>query len=114
MFSFGVLVLSTNLLIAVADRVPSLEIKNTCRNAATVTGPTTQDDIKICLQDEQDARDQLAKEWPQFSASAKERCVRASQGYLPSYVELITCLSMARDAKSAPEENTQRPRKERR
>jgi hypothetical protein len=71
-------------------------------------------DIDICIADEQGARDQLVKEWAQFSGTAKDRCVRASREYLPSYVELLTCLSMARDAKGLPEEKAQRPSKQRR
>jgi hypothetical protein len=114
MFPFGALLFGSQLLIAVADDVPNIDVKRTCRNAAAVTGTLTQQDIDSCVADEQGARDQLVKEWAQFSGVSKTRCVRASAEYLPSYVEVLTCLSMARDAKGLPEEKAQDSRKRRR
>ncbi len=114
MFSFGAFLFSSQLLIPVADGIPNLDVKTTCRNEAAAIGTPTKNDIDICVADEQGARDQLLKEWAQFSGTAKERCVRASTGYSPSYIEVLTCLSMARDAKGLPEEKTQRPSKQRR
>jgi hypothetical protein len=111
MFPFGTFLFSSQLLIAVADTAPNLDFRNTCRNAATVSGAPTKNDIDICIADEQGARDQLVKEWAQFASIAKDRCVRASREYLPSYVELLTCLSMARDAKGLAEEKPKRPGK---
>jgi hypothetical protein len=114
MFPLGPLLLSSQLLVAVADGVPNIDVKKTCRNAATVTGTLTQQDIDICVADEQGARDELVKDWAQFSVASKTQCVHASRDYLPSYVEVLTCLSMARAAKGVLEEKTQRPIKQRR
>jgi hypothetical protein len=115
MFPFGAFLLSSHLLISVADGVPNIDLKKTCRDAATASGAApTQNDIDICIADEQGARDELVKAWAQFSGTAKARCVRASTDYSPSYVEVLTCLSMARDAKGLPEETTPRLRKQRR
>jgi hypothetical protein len=114
MFPFDALLLSSQLLIAVAAGVPNIDVKSTCRNAATVTGVLTQQDIESCIADEQGARDELVKDWAQFSAASKTQCVHASKDYLPSYVEVLTCLSMAKDAKSLPEEKAQPPGKRRR
>jgi hypothetical protein len=47
------------LLIVVADGVPKIDVKKTCRGAAHVTGTLTQQDIDACIADEQDARDEL-------------------------------------------------------
>jgi len=57
---------------------------------------------QTCLEDERAARDDLMKEWGQFSAQDKAICTDQSTNYHPSYVELLTCLDIARDAKSYP------------
>jgi len=53
----------------------------------------------------------------QFSVASKTHCVNASTDYLPSYVEVLTCLTISRDAaglpKDRPEGKPQRPRKQR-
>ena len=107
MFILGTILVSSQLLIAVADGVPKIDIKKTCRNAATVTGTLSkQQDIDACIADEQGARDELVKNWAQFPAVSKAQCVHASTDYLPSYIEVLTCLSMAREAKKIPEQKT--------
>jgi hypothetical protein len=55
---------------------------------------------QTCLEDERAARADLMKEWGQFSAQDKAICTDQSTNYHPSYVELLTCLEIARDAKS--------------
>jgi hypothetical protein len=90
--------------------VPDINLKETCRSAATVTGTLTQDDIDICMADERGAHDQIVKGWAQFSGGARAQCVHASTDYLPSYIELLTCLEMARDAKGISEGTARTPR----
>lgn len=99
--------LAMHMLSAVADGVPNIDIEKTCRVAAGTGIAPTRTDIDACLADEQGAREQLVKEWVQFSAADKARCVQAARtAYLPSYVEWLSCLEMARDAKKLPEEQT--------
>ena len=44
---------------------------------------------------EQKAREQLVKDWAQYAAADKSRCVQSgSKVYLPSYIEWLTCLEM--------------------
>jgi hypothetical protein len=114
MFFLGTMFFSSQLLIAVADGVPQIDVKKTCRNGATVTGTLTRQAIDACIADEQGARDELIKNWAQFSAASKTQCVHVSRDYLPSYVEVLTCLGMARDAKNIPEEKTRSSGKRRR
>jgi hypothetical protein len=52
-----------------------------------------------CLNDEKTAREDLAREWAQFSADDKATCTDETKNFNPSYVELLTCLETARDAK---------------
>jgi hypothetical protein len=89
-------VLVFQLVVAVADGVPAIDIKATCRAAAAVTqGTSTQTDIDVCVSSEQKARDQLVKDWAQYAAADKSRCVQSgAKVYLPSYIEWLTCLEM--------------------
>jgi hypothetical protein len=53
----------------------------------------------MLLADEKGARDQLEKEWTQFAPALQQRCVDTTQtGGDPSYVEVLVCLQMGRDA----------------
>ena len=50
---FAPLVLGSQLVIAVADGVPTIDIQKTCKAAAVVTaGPSAQTDINICVSSE--------------------------------------------------------------
>ncbi len=107
--------LALHMLSAVADGVPDIDIEKTCRTAAGTGVAPTQADIDACLSDDRGARDQLVKEWAQFSAADKVSCVQnARTAYLPSYVEWLSCLEMARDVKRLPEDQTTTPAPRRR
>ena len=55
----------------------------------------------------QAARAQLASLWDQFAAPDRATCAQnETSGGTPSYVELLTCLQMSRDARSLPESKT--------
>ncbi|SDS52703.1 hypothetical protein [Bradyrhizobium canariense] len=83
----------------VADTVPKFDIARECR--AEGGSETTQ---QRCAQDEAKARDDLQPQWIQFSAADKGNCIReTSIDETPSYVELLICLQMARDAKKSAE-----------
>jgi hypothetical protein len=95
-FPFAPIFLGSQLVIAVADGVPTVNIQNTCKAAASVTsGTSVQTDIDICVSSEQKARETMVKDWSQYAAADKSRCVQAGpKVYLPSYVEWLTCLEM--------------------
>ena len=91
----------SQLLVTVADSVPQLNVKPSC-SAANRGGGATQD-MDNCLQEEQLAREQLVKDWGQYAAADRSGCVQLStMGGTPSYVELLTCLEMAKAAKESP------------
>jgi hypothetical protein len=79
---------------------PTINIQKTCRenvNAlGTVLGGEIKQDMSACLMDEQEARDQLVKNWATYPAIAKTLCVQPKE-YLPGYVEWQACLDMTRD-----------------
>jgi hypothetical protein len=82
-------------LASAADSVPKFDIARECRSEG---GPQAVQEK--CAGDEAAARDQLQPLWVQLSAADKANCVKAtSADGTPSYVELLTCLEMARDAK---------------
>jgi hypothetical protein len=98
---FTALLLGTQLTIVVADNVPKLDVAPSCRmeSAAVQTG------VQGCMKDEQDAHEQLVKEWVQFQGADKNTCVGLTEtGGSSSYVELLTCLEMLSDARKYPSE----------
>jgi hypothetical protein len=84
------------------DRLPRLDIEFACRSseqAVSAVVSIASDSYKSCLDDENDARNQLNKDWAEFPASDKAQCIQRKE-YLPSYVEWLTCLEMTRDVKT--------------
>jgi hypothetical protein len=91
-------------IILAADPVPKFNIGPVCRSAvaATATATTTRD-AAACERDENSARAAIEQGWSQFSAEQRSHCVRLSSlGGSPSYVELLTCLEMAKGAEKIP------------
>jgi hypothetical protein len=80
--------------------VPSFDIQSICSKVSDVVETPSG-----CTADEQDAREQLGNVWMQYPSTERSRCMDlSSQGGLPSYVELLTCLEVARDAKNLSNE----------
>ncbi len=95
-------ILTLMLLLAspalAATEVPRLDIQKTCRNEAK-QDLIDQSTTKTCLSEETDARAQLEKEWGNFNASYRSFCLQeVNVGGDPSYVEMLMCLQMKRDA----------------
>ena len=91
--------LIVQLVMPVADKVPELNVGPSCNAAATRAA--SQRTTEACLRSEQDARDQTTREWAEFAAADRDYCVKLSTlGGMPSYVELLTCLEMARDVRT--------------
>ncbi len=97
------LAFGSQAFIAVADAVPTFDTAPGCRVAVSVLPGS----FEACMKDEQDARAQLAAQWEKFVASDRATCTQnETTGGSPSYVELLTCLQMARDARGLPESKT--------
>ena len=90
---------------AAAERVPELNVKQSCREAQAVSadgdarnsGDGQPDTYKACMQDETQAHDQLAQRWSKFKPNNRRNCV-AQANPSPSYVEILTCLEMNDEA----------------
>ena len=84
--------------ITIADSVPKFDTARECRSEGGSKAA-----LEKCIEDESAARDQLQPLWIQSSAADKATCVgETSIDGTPSYVELLTCLEMARDVKKKP------------
>jgi hypothetical protein len=91
--------LGTVLTVATADSVPTLNTHPTCAGADGVLSGTRN--VASCEQSEQAARDTLGTEWRKFSAPDRRDCIAETNiGGFPSYVQVLTCLEMARDART--------------
>ncbi len=99
MMPFAALALGSSLITVAADSVPTLKVEPSCKAAGAVglmMGRTTES----CMNDEKAAREDLVKDWSSFSSADKTHCLSmVSTGGGASYVELLSCLEMSRDAK---------------
>jgi hypothetical protein len=87
-------IMATLSPVAVSDTVPKFDIVRECRFEG---GSTVEFDR--CSQDEAAALEQLKANWAQFAGVDKSTCLSAATvGGFASYVELLTCLEMAREA----------------
>jgi len=95
------LILGSYLVLMAADNVPKFDIERGCRiDNAAAQGIDLAQPIANCIRDEQQAQQQLQTQWSQYSASDKANCtMETSTDGTPSYVELLTCLELARDAR---------------
>ena len=93
-----IVILTTLSPIAVSDAVPKFDVARECR----FEGESAVD-FDRCRQDEAVALEQLRAGWPQFTVADKKRtCLTtATIGGFASYVELLSCLEMAREANNS-------------
>ena len=97
--SLSVVLLAAPLIVAVADQVPSFDVNPTCRVAEAAAGAGGRGS-DVCVRTELSARDKLGQQWAEFPEADRTRCVRlTSMTQMPSYVQVLTCLEMARDAR---------------
>jgi hypothetical protein len=90
-------IMATLSPIPVADAVPTFNIARECRYEGGSAA-----NVEQCSRDEAAALRQLETEWVQLVGADKQSCMETTQiGGFASYVELLTCLEMARDVVSA-------------
>ena len=69
------------------------------KDVGDILGPNNGITVGTCLKQEQDARQEMINSWTKYPAEDKQKCINTT-GYLPSYVEWLTCLEMYRDVRS--------------
>jgi hypothetical protein len=83
---------------------PRLNVESSCRAAANL-GEADGRSFRACLQDELEAKNELAKNWAVYRAETRSRCgAQVMIGGDPSYVELLECLEMDRLVRGLPRE----------
>jgi len=94
-------ILATLSPIAVSDTVPRFDTVRECR----IEGGPSVDQAR-CSRDEAAALRQLQEAWAQYAGADRKTCAtEATIGDFASYVELLSCLEMSRDAKSTDSDN---------
>jgi len=106
-FPLTAITFAAQLVVTVADSVPTIDFERGCRASAAGSASlgivVDNQSISDCMTEERDARDKLAQQWVQFPPGDREHCEReAALGQMPSYVELQTCLQIARETKTLP------------
>ena len=98
------MVLCTQPIVALADDAPTFDVRATCR--AESQGDPGAGTVAACMADEQKARETLVSQWAQFAPASKATCTQTTTDIsgARSYVELLTCLQIAKDVKSLPKE----------
>jgi hypothetical protein len=94
--SISMILLSSQLIVPIADGVPKFDIARSCKlDVAATAGLAVDQSIKSCMNDEQKAKRQLASQWSKFPAAGRASCIsEESIGDTPSYVSLLTCLQL--------------------
>jgi len=93
------------LAISIADTVPTYNVEPSCRggmDAGADPRVSPNDRFAQCLREEAEARSTLQAQWTKFPAGDRTDCADTAKMGTPSYVELLTCLEMARDARALP------------
>src|SRR5258707_2966154 len=94
LFHLPIAILATLSPVAGSDTVPKFDMVHERR----LEGGST-DEFGRCSQDEAAALEQLKANWARFTGVDKSTCLSmATVAGIASYVELLTCLEMAREA----------------
>jgi hypothetical protein len=95
LFHLPIVILATLSPTTISDTPPRLDVTKECRFESD--SPKAFD---RCTRDEADALQQVGTEWSQFVDADRRSCLsEATAADSPSYVELLTCLEMARDVR---------------
>jgi hypothetical protein len=94
------IILTVSHVVLAADTVPKFDVERTCRPAAAVGLPGRT--AAACQRDENDARTKLEQEWTRYNAAQRSQCKNFADRAF-SYVELLTCMEIAKQAAELPE-----------
>ncbi len=85
------------LAFAVSDAVPRFNIEPSCKGG--LDSPGLNERYSRCIAEENGARQQLEQTWSSWPAADRTQCSGTARMGAPSYVELLTCLQMQKDAR---------------
>ena len=111
---FSMIVLTSQLVVAVADQPPKFDIARGCKvDSASAFDPNAgmNATVKRCMDDEQKAKDQLETQWSGLTNSDRVMCTNEAVGNRadadvtpPSYVDLLTCIQDQQLLRKLPKE----------
>jgi hypothetical protein len=105
---FCLIVASPGVASAQSARVPTVDIATTCRRSekaiTSIFGPGTMQTFDSCMTQENEARAEIVKNWRNYPAGGRQRCINTT-GYMPSYVEWLTCLEMEQSVETMRKNN---------
>src|SRR6266851_3359298 len=111
---FSMIVLSSQLVVAIADHLPKFDIARGCKvDSASAFDPNAgmNATIKRCMDDEQKAKDQLETQWSGFVISDRVMCTTEAVGNKAdvdvtpsSYVDLLSCIQDQQLVRKFPKE----------
>jgi hypothetical protein len=84
-----------------ANQVPNFDVGKSCKTDVQAYQNKGGEIREGCQSDERTARATLVSNWTQYSSASKRECITLQGGGSgpQSYVELLTCLEMAQQAK---------------
>lgn len=82
--------------VAVSDVVPNFNVEPSCKGG--LDSPGLNERYSRCIAQEGEARRTLETSWAQYPAGDRTTCTDTARMGTPSYVQLLTCLELARDA----------------
>lgn len=95
-------------LLAAAERPPQFDPIRTCQSGGTLWG-TARQASESCVRSEREARATLEKSWNEIFHADRTNCsLLVSTGGPPSYVELLSCVEMAREARAFREQSAKK------
>jgi hypothetical protein len=102
-FLAALLLLATSSVVSAAD-APKFDVEKSCRASFSAdAGGADKQSVSSCVSDEKAAGDTISKDWASYPGRDREHCQQlATLGGTPSYVEMLTCLQIARDTKTLP------------
>src|SRR6266702_6290784 len=105
---FCLIVASPGVASAASASVPTVDITTTCRESEkaimSIFGPDSRQTYDSCMKQENEARAEIVKNWRGYPAGGRQRCVNTT-GYMPSYVEWLTCLEMEQSVEALRRKN---------
>ena len=88
-----IVILTSFSPIPVSDAIPRLDVEKECRFEGG-----SSEVFDRCMHDENEAQSEIQAVWPKVTLADRNACVsEATSGGYQSYIELLTCLEMARD-----------------
>ena len=85
-----------------AGSVPTIDVRKSCeiseKNIGPLLGPDSGSTLENCLKEQQEARQEMINSWAKYPPDDRQKCINPT-GFLPSYVEWLTCLEMYRDVR---------------